>query len=532
MPATAVVIQITHTGTVIVDSDHPEAPAFIRAAQPYSRIDAYTGRFVRLRIDRTTLWSAAAQGMTAATICQALSDALHAPLDPVVARTVTTLMTRWGMLILRGTADQLELWTAPQLPARIHHWLTERLGPVTHTGVYRVDALHRGSLKQQLVRLGWPVDDQAALLDGASHLLRWNDTVQLRPYQHQAVQAALAAPTGVVVLPPGSGKTYIGVAVACAIGRHTLILTPSRTAVHQWIQSVQRATDAATTAVGSLRRGHALPPITVATYQQLISSDTPCHTADWGLIIYDEVHMLPAPVFRLTAALQARRRLGLSATLVREDGRIGDVFSLVGPQRYSVPWRTLETDGHIATVTCYEVLVEPNTAERIAYQQVPLRQQARQAAATVAKQRVVMRIAEQHPQLPLLVIGYYVEPLRALHAHSGWPLIHGDTPLEERISLLDDFRSGRRVRLILSNVGNQAIDVPNATVLIQVSGSFGSRQEEAQRLGRILRPKPDQSGVFYTVITRHTREVDDAWQRQQFLLSQGYTYQRITEDAL
>jgi len=529
---TAVVMQITHTGTVIVDSDHPRATAFIRAAQPYSRIDAYTGRFVRLRIDRTTLWSAAAQGMSADTICHELRDAGHAPLDAVIERTITTLMARWGMLTLRGTADQLALWTAPPLPTRIHHWLQERLGPATTTGVYGVDTVQRGSLKQQLGRLGWPVDDQAALHDGASHAVRWNDTVQLRPYQQQAVQAALAAPTGVVVLPPGSGKTYIGVAVACAIGRHTLILTPSRTAVHQWIQSVQRATDAATTAVGSLRRGHALPPITVATYQQLISSDTPCHTADWGLIIYDEVHMLPAPVFRLTAALQARRRLGLSATLVREDGRIGDVFSLVGPQRYSMPWRTLEADGHIATVTCSEVLVEPSVAERSAYQQAPLRQQGRCAASTDAKHRVVARIAERHPQLPLLIIGYYVEPLRALHERTGWPFIHGGTPLEERQALLDAFRSGHTLRLILSNVGNQAIDVPNAAVLIQVSGSFGSRQEEAQRLGRILRPKGEQTGVFYTVITRHTREVDDAWQRQQFLLSQGYTYQRITEDAL
>jgi DNA excision repair protein ERCC-3 len=530
--SSAVVIQITHTGTVIVDSDHPHATAFIRAAQPYSRIDAYTGRFVRLHIDRTTLWSAAAQGMGADTICQALCDALQAPLDPVIERTITTLMARWGMLTLHGTVSQLELRSAPQLPARIHHWLTERLGPATTTGTYAVAELHRGPLKQQLVRLGWPVDDQAALCDGTHHAFGWRDTVQLRFYQHQAVAAALGAPTGIVVLPPGSGKTYIGVAVACALGRHTLILTPSRTAVHQWIQSVLHATDIAPSAVSGPRRGQALTPITVATYQQLIRADTPCHTADWGLIIYDEVHMLPAPVFRLTAALQARRRLGLSATLVREDGRIGDVFSLVGPQRYSLPWRTLESAGHIATAQCWEVIVEPSATERTAYQQAPLRQQGRLAAASGAKQRVVPRIAAKHAQLPLLVIGYYVDPLRELHKHTGWPLISGDTPLAERQALLDAFRGGQILRLILSNVGNQAIDVPNAAVLIQISGSFGSRQEEAQRLGRILRPKLNQTGVFYTVITRHTREVDDAWQRQQFLLSQGYTYQRLSEDDL
>lgn len=529
---TPIVVQITHTGTVIVDSDHPGATAFMRAAHPYSRIDAYTGRFVRLRIDRTTLWSAAAQGMVATAICQELRDAVCAPLDPIIERTITTLMARWGMLVLRGTVSQLALWSDTSLPARLHHWLTERLGPQMRAGVYQVDALQRGSLKQQLGRLGWPVDDQAELHDGASHALRWSGAVQLRPYQQQAVQAALAAPTGVVVLPPGSGKTYIGVAVACAIGRHTLIVTPSRTAVTQWIQSVQRATDTATTAVSSLRRGQPLTPITVATYQQLIRADTACHTADWGLIIYDEVHMLPAPVFRLTAMLQARRRLGLSATLVREDGRIGDVFSLVGPQRYSVPWRTLEAAGHIATVTCREVLVEPSSAERMAYQQAPLRQQGRLAATTAAKHRVVARIAAAHPHLPLLVIGYYVEPLRTLQEQTGWPLISGDTPIEQRQALLDAFRNGQCARLILSNVGNQAIDVPNAAVLVQVSGSFGSRQEEAQRLGRILRPKVNQVGVFYTVITRYTREIDDAWQRQQFLLSQGYTYERISEEDL
>ena len=286
--------------------------------------------------------------------------------------------------------------------------------------------------------------------------------------------------------------------------------------------------------VAIYRGTHAtLAPVTITTYQQLIARTALCHAADWGLIVYDEVHTLPAPVFRSTAELSTRRRYGLSATLIREDGHIGDVYSLVGPQRYSMPWRTLETQGFIAPASCVEITVHMSRGERDQYLQALPRHQGQYAACIEGKYAVVQRLVARHANQSILIIGHYLAQLHTLAARTGWPLITGETPHEQREEYFARFRAGTITELIVSRVGNQAIDLPSASVLIQISGSYGSRQEEAQRLGRILRPKSAQHvAMFYTLVSAQSREVDDAWHRQRFLVAQGYRYQHLDEGEI
>lgn len=526
-------VQATRNGQLLIDSDHPDATHIIHAIQPYGRIVAYTGRFVRMRINRDTLWSAAAQGLTSADLIATIRQACHEQVDTLLIRGIETIMRRWGMLTMYGGVADVHISCAVDVPHSVHALLCEQTGTTAPTTVYAVPATQRGIIKTLLWHKGWPVDDRASIIDGDLLDIHWSDRVQLRPYQHQACTAACQSPDSVIALPPGSGKTYIGVAVMCAIQRHTLIITPSRTAAQQWLDSIVHASDAQLERTVQLaQRQRPATPITIATYQQLIANPDTWEQREWGLIIYDEVHMLPAPVFRTTAKLQARRRLGLSATLIREDGRIGDVFSLVGPQRYTVPWRTLEHDGYLAPVVCTEVSVRQSDDERATYMASMARHQGRLAALCSAKLRVVQRIAAQYPTAPLLVIGQYIEQLQALADMTGWPFVHGGTAQELRTQWFAQFRNGEIPRLIVSKVANQALDLPNAQILVQISGSYGSRQEEAQRLGRVLRPQAGKQARFFSVITRQTREVDDAWKRQQFLRAQGYTYQQLSEEEL
>lgn len=522
-------LTVQPNGTMLVDTEYPQARACLAALQGFARITAYTGRYVRARLDRTTLWSAAATGMTASDVVATLTA--HAGvLDATVEQTIHTLMARWGALVLRGSADALTLEVHDPLGAlvllrdpRLHVVFADAYAP----DVYRVDTTQRGIIKQLLAARGWPIIDSAGVHDGAALALRWNGTVALYPYQTDAVAAAIAQTHGVVVLPPGSGKTYIGVAIVAALQQHALVITSSRAAAQQWLQSFGQATDVASTDIGLYRRNAPVPALTVTTYQQLIHAPQRVLDAAWGVIVYDEVHALPAPVFRTTAALQSRRRYGLSATLVREDGHIDDVYSLVGPQRYTLPWRTLEHAGYIAPVVCYAVTVEQTVSERAAYQSAFPRQYGRMAATASAKLAVVQRIAARHPDAAILVIGQYLEQLHACAQLNGWPIITGNTPPDERDAIYEAFRRGEAARLIVSKVGNQAIDLPNAQVLIQLSGAYGSRQEEAQRLGRILRVHRGDTAFFYSLMTNHTREIADNWQRQRFLLAQGYRYTTI-----
>ncbi len=522
----AVPLAVLAHGQLLIDTDHPHARDCIDALQGFSRVTAYTGRYVRARLERTSLWNAAANGMTAVDVCTALQQYAGA-LEPTIERTIRTLMERWGALVLTGTADALILAVHDPLgalvllhDARLHAVFAHQVGE----NRYHIDAQQRGLIKQVLVKRGWPVIDNAQTRAGNALAIAWNDSITLYPYQQQAVDAACATTHGVIVLPPGSGKTYIGVALIAALQQHALIITSSRAAAQQWHDSVTRATTVDPTAVGIYRRQTGVTSITVTTYQQLIHAPQSLLDAAWGVIIYDEVHTLPAPVFRTTAALQSRRRYGLSATLVREDDNITDVYSLVGPQRYAVPWRTLEQAGYIAPVQCVSVTVDHTPAERATYLAAFPRQYGRIAAMASAKLTVVERLAQLHADASILVIGQYIEQLQQCAALTGWPLLTGNTPEDERQALYEAFRTGQAARLIVSKVGNQAIDLPNATVLIQLSGAFGSRQEEAQRLGRVLRVHHGNEAFFYALMTTHTREIQDNWQRQRFLVAQGYRY--------
>jgi DNA excision repair protein ERCC-3 len=391
------------------------------------------------------------------------------------------------------------------------------------------------------------VEDLAGYVEGTPlQLALRHDHFALRDYQREAaeafyVQGTARGGSGVIVLPCGAGKTIVGLAVMAQLCQSTLILTTGRTAVEQWRRELlDKTTIAAADIAEYTGEVKELGAVTLTTYQMLTyrpdsSEDFPhlrlFDQQAWGLIIYDEVHLLPAPVFRITAEVQARRRLGLTATLIREDGREGDVFSLIGPKKYDVPWRDLEGRGWIAEAVCTEVRCGTSREVRMAYATAAPRAKFRIASENPAKQPLVQRLLARHPQAPTLIIGQYLEHLQQLAAALQAPLITGKTPQRERERLYDLFRSGALTLLVLSKVGNFSLDLPDAEVLIQVSGTFGSRQEEAQRLGRVLRPKTNgRQAHFYTLVSRDTEEQDFAHHRQLFLAEQGYTY-RIADAA-
>jgi DNA excision repair protein ERCC-3 len=411
---------------------------------------------------------------------------------------------------------------------------------------FRVDPAHRGVLKQALIAVGYPAEDLAGYTEGAPLPIQVRDIARsglpfrVRDYQREAADIFYAGGdvhggSGVIVLPCGAGKTIVGLAAMAFVGRATLILTTSITAVKQWHREILDKTDLPDKQIAEYTgESKNIAPVTLATYQILThradkKDDFPhfkiFDQRDWGLVIYDEVHLLPAPVFRVTAQIQARRRLGLTATLIREDGRQEDVFSLIGPKKYDVPWRELENRGWIAEATCNEVRVALPEPLRMEYAVAEWRNKYRIASENPSKDEVVARLLKRYPDQRVLVIGQYLKQLRHLKKRFAIPLITGQTSTPEREELYNRFRRGEIKQLILSKVGNFALDLPDASVLIQVSGTFGSRQEEAQRLGRILRPKAGgEIAHFYTLVTRDTRELDFAHHRQLFLTEQGYSY--------
>jgi DNA excision repair protein ERCC-3 len=399
-----------------------------------------------------------------------------------------------------------------------------------------VRAADRGRLKQLLVELRWPADDRAGLSPGLPFPFSLRDPGTLRPYQEQAVASWLPAGNGVVVLPCGAGKTVTAIAIAAAVGAQTLVLVTGEASLQQWQRELQRFADVDPADIGvySARRKD-VRPITLATYHVLATKRggelrhlDVIQGGDWGLVIYDEVHLLPAAVFQLTAGIQSRRRLGLTATLIREDGRQRDVFSLVGPKRFDVPWRELELQGWLAPATCTEVRVVPSEPERLAHAQAGARDKALVAASVEAKVEVVPKLLARHDGEPALVIGTYVDALIELAERLAAPVVTGATPAAERLRLFDELRAGSLPLLVVSKVANFSLDLPEVSVAIQVSGTFGSRQEEAQRLGRILRPKVDgRQAHFYTVVARDTVEQEHAQRRQRFLAEQGYAYQIV-----
>ena len=463
-------------------------------------------------------------------------------------------MVQDGLLRIERAGDGFEVTCEDRavLEDILGHESIRRLCTRDDDGRVWVDELQRGSIKQALIKIGFPVDDRGGYLEGDPLEVKLRErTLEgrpfgLRPYQEGAARSFHAGGSelggsGVVVLPCGAGKTVVGMGVMELVGAKTLILTTNTVAVRQWREELLDKTMLTPDQIGEYTgEVKKVRPVTITTYQMLTwrrsKTDGFEHFSlfsreNWGLVIYDEVHLLPAPIFRVTADLQARRRLGLTATLVREDGKEDEVFCLIGPKRYDVPWKVLEFQGFIATARCVEVRVPLDASLRARYIAAAARAKFRIASENPAKMAVLDDLLERHAGDRILIIGQYIDQINRIAKHFGAPLITGKTPTQERERLYEAFRNGSERLLIVSKVGNFAIDLPDANVAIQVSGTFGSRQEEAQRLGRILRPKSDGSvAVFYSVVTLGSRDQEFAEKRQRFLTEQGYTYE-ITEAA-
>ncbi|MSV75024.1 MAG: helicase, partial [Actinobacteria bacterium] len=400
----------------------------------------------------------------------------------------------------------------------------------------------RGHLKQALVKLGWPAEDVAGYVDGERHAIGLAAELwQPRPYQTEAAEGFWHGGSGVVVLPCGAGKTIVGALAMALAQATTLILVTNTVAARQWREELLRRTTLTSDEIGEYSGAKKeIRPVTIATYQVMTTKRQGIYphlevfdSRDWGLIIYDEVHLLPAPIFRFTADIQSRRRLGLTATLVREDGHESDVFSLIGPKRYDAPWKDIENQGYIAPANCVEVRVTLPDSDRMTYAMAEPEDRYRLASSAPQKITLVEELVAKHPDDQVLVIGQYLDQLAELGEHLDAPVITGASSVKERERLFSDFREGRIRVLVVSKVANFSVDLPEASVAIQVSGTFGSRQEEAQRLGRILRPKADgRTAHFYSIVTRDTVDADFAQHRQRFLAEQGYAYRILDADDI
>jgi DNA excision repair protein ERCC-3 len=530
--------------TLLLQLDHRDADACRAALAAFAELERSPDHVHTYRLSDLGLWNAKAAGLTTLDAVQTLERFASGAVPHAIVDRITEAMDRYGRIVIENRGDTLALTTdtedlLDELLADAE--LARAVGERHDKTSVEVAPLDRGRIKQRLTALRWPAEDRAALSPGVSFPLQLRDDVQLRRYQRQAVDSWLPSGTGVIVLPCGAGKTITAIAAAAAVGTNTLILATSQLSLAQWERELLRFTDIDPDNLGvySSRRKE-VRPITLATYQVLATRRDGefrhldlIQNGDWGLVIYDEVHLLPSAVFNLTAGIQARRRLGLTATLIREDGREADVFTLVGPKRFDVPWSDLELQGWIAPARCIEVRVVATDAERMAHATADSRGKASVAATDAAKLDAVETILEKHPDEPTLIIGTYLDGLRPIAERFDLPLITGETPSKERAVLFDELRAGERSRLVVSKVANFSLDLPEVSVAIQVSGTFGSRQEEAQRLGRILRPKHDgRQAHFYTLVTRDTVEQEQSGRRQRFLAEQGYHYEIIDADGL
>lgn len=535
--------------TILVEAHHPQ----------YENARDFLARFAELikspehihvyRITPLSLWNAAASGMKSAEIIQNLKSLSKYEVPKNIEREIEDYVSRYGRLKLKKAEDGLILESEERylMEEIAHHkqiqpWLRYRIDP----HAFAVDIANRGIIKQELLKIGFPVEDLAGYVTGTSLAVQLRPVTaagkpfQIRPYQRNAIDifhadGQLQGGNGVIVLPCGAGKTIVGIGIMDKLCCETLILVTSITAGRQWTAELLDKTSLAASDIGEYSgEKKEIRPVTIATYniltQRKNKEDEFTHFAlfdqrHWGLIIYDEVHLLPAPVFRITSLIQAKRRLGLTATLIREDGLEGDVFSLIGPKKYDAPWKDMERQGWIATAQCYEIRVNLESSLQMAYATAEAKDKFRIASENLVKDKLVKRLLARHPDDHILVIGQYLDQLTRLAREFQAPLITGKTKNQERMKLYDAFKSGDIRVLVVSKVANFAIDLPDANVAIQVSGTFGSRQEEAQRLGRILRPK--SSGVtahFYSLVTRETKDQEFAEKRQLFLTEQGYKY--------
>ncbi|MDQ3113495.1 MAG: DEAD/DEAH box helicase [Actinomycetota bacterium] len=524
--------------TLLLEVDHPDSAACRRAIAPFAELERAPEHVHTYRVTPLALWNARAAGHDAEQVVDTLLLYSRYAVPHALLVDVAETMARYGRLRLEKHPTHGLVLVTTDRPVLEEVLRTRRVLPMVGARVdpdtVVVHPSERGHLKQILLKLGWPAEDMAGYVDGEAHPIALvQDGWELRPYQQEAADNFFDGGSGVVVLPCGAGKTIVGAAAMARAGATTLILVTNTVAARQWKDELIKRTSLAEDEIGEYSgQRKEIRPVTIATYQVMTTRRKGVYShlelfdaRDWGLIIYDEVHLLPAPIFRFTADIQARRRLGLTATLVREDGREGDVFSLIGPKRYDAPWREIEAQGYIAPADCVEVRVTLTESERLAYALAEPEVRYRLAASTPAKMRVVDELVRRHRGTGVLVIGQYIDQLDELGARLDVPVIKGDTRVSERQRLYEAFRAGEVDVLVVSKVANFSIDLPEASVAIQVSGSFGSRQEEAQRLGRVLRPKADGHGArFYTVVARDTVDAEFAAHRQRFLAEQGYAY--------
>jgi DNA excision repair protein ERCC-3 len=551
--------------SIILEADHPRFGEVRDRLMLFAELEKSPEHIHMYRITALSLWNAGASGADAGEILEFLEEVSKYPVPVNIAKEITDAVGSYGRLELIGDGRGGIVLTADE------DELLERLGELSHIEEFLLpDALSekglpvrpecRGQLKLVLAKLGYPARDLAGYREGKNLAVELSDSLPdgepfgLRSYQRDAVEAFYAGGSehggsGVVVLPCGAGKTIVGMGALAAVGKETLVLTTNVTALRQWRRELLEKTSLTEDQVGEYSGEiKQIRQVTLSTYQMLTYRKSKVDDFEhfklffenpWGLIIYDEVHLLPAPVFRFTAEIQATRRLGLTATLIREDGKEKEVFSLIGPRKYDVPWRSLEGGGWIADAECVEVRVELDPELKEDYQLAGRRGKFRIASENPFKMEAIKNLVRRHANDHILILGQYLDQLQLVADELGAPLITGKTPQQTRDELYGGFRSGEIRTLVVSKVGNFAVDLPDANVAIQISGTFGSRQEEAQRLGRILRPKQDSGcAVFYSLVTRgsgiaaSSREQEFAEKRQLFLTEQGYPYRIIEAEEL
>ena len=542
--------------TLLLEVDHPDFEATRDDISPFSELEKSPEHIHTYRITPLSLWNAAASGLNADDIMKKLDIYSRYEIPQPVIATIQEQMKRYGLLSLKMDNDDLILHSKDPVllnemtyNKKIQNYLIERLDAER----IKVKKIYRGHIKQALIKIGFPVEDLAGYEEGDPCEINIKPTgpdetgLELRDYQDSAINAfhrggGPDGGSGVVVLPCGAGKTIIGIGTMDILKTQTLILVTNTIALRQWKDELLAKTTIDPDLVGEYSGDKKeIKPITIATYniltyrknknEEFLHFDI-FNSKNWGLIIYDEVHLLPAPVFRLTSEIQSKRRLGLTATLIREDGLETDVFSLIGPKKFDMPWKILEKSNWIATALCTEIRIELPEEDKMEYSLSKDREKFRIASENPRKIEYVRQIINYHKDANIIIIGQYISQLKAFAKAFNFPLITGSTPLAEREDLYKRFRTGDIKYIIVSKVANFSIDLPDANVAIQISGTFGSRQEEAQRLGRILRPKKDENtAFFYTIITSNSVEEKFAHNRQLFLTEQGYIYTILNEDT-
>ena len=532
--------------TLLLEIGHERAQDCRKAIAPFAELERSPEHVHTYRLTPLGLWNARAAGHDAEQVVDTLLSFSRYAVPHALLVDIAETMARYGRLRLEKHPVHGLVLSSTDRPVLEEVLRAKKVAPMLGTRIDDATVLvhpsERGNLKQVLLKLGWPAEDYAGYVDGEAHAIALvEDGWTVRPYQREAVESFWHGGSGVVVLPCGAGKTIVGAAAMAQAQATTLILVTNTVSARQWKEELIKRTSLTEDEIGEYSgTKKEIRPVTIATYQVMTTRRKGVYAhlelfdaKDWGLVVYDEVHLLPAPIFRMTANVQARRRIGLTATLIREDGREGDVFSLIGPKRYDAPWKDIESQGYIAPADCVEVRVTLPEGERFVYATAEPDERYRLAACTGAKTRLVEELVEKHRGEPMLVIGQYIDQLDEIGERLDAPVIKGETPVKERERLFNDFRHGEVNLLVVSKVANFSVDLPSAQVAVQISGSFGSRQEEAQRLGRLLRPKSDgKTARFYTIVARDTVDADFAQHRQRFLAEQGYAYRILDADDI